>query len=128
MRAVRLHGQGLDTLVVEEVETPRPASGEALVEVRAAAITRDEIEWPQDRLPAIPSYELAGVADGEPVYALTPFDRDGVAAELAAVREDLLARKPQTLDDVQSAAVPLPALSAWQDLFDTARWPRGSAY
>src|SRR3954466_8171183 len=63
MRAVRLHGQGPDPLVVEGVTTPRPASGEALVEVRAAAITRDELEWPQDRLPAIPSYELAGVVD-----------------------------------------------------------------
>ena len=118
MRAVRLHGQGVDTLVVEEVDTPRPASREALVEVRAAAITRNELEWPQDRLPAIPSYELAGVVDGEPVYALTPFDRDGVAAEFAAVPEELLVGKPRTLDDVQGAAVPLPALSAWQGLFD----------
>jgi NADPH:quinone reductase-like Zn-dependent oxidoreductase len=119
MRAVRLHGQGLDTLVVEEVEAPRPAAGEALVEVHAAAITRDELDWPQDRLPAIPSYELAGVVeDGELVYALTPFDRDGVAAEYAAVPDDLLAPTPRTLDAVQSAAVPLPALSAWQGLFD----------
>src|SRR3954454_8943236 len=106
MRAVRLHGQGPATLVVEEVTTPRPASGEALVEVHAAAITRDELDWPQDRLPAIPSYELAGGVDGEPVYGLTPFDRDGVAAEPPPVPEGLLARRPQTLDDVQSAAVP----------------------
>jgi NADPH:quinone reductase-like Zn-dependent oxidoreductase len=118
MLAVRLHGQGPDALAVDEVEAPRPASGEALVEVHAAAITRDELEWPQDRLPAIPSYELAGVVEGEPVYALTPFDRDGVAAEYAAVPEHLLAPKPRTLDAVQSAAVPLPALSAWQGLFD----------
>jgi len=118
MRAVRLQGQGPDTLAVEDVETPRPAPGEALVEVHAAAITRDELDWPQDRLPAIPSYELAGVVDGDPVYALTPFDRDGVAAEYAAVPEDLLAPQPRTLDAVQSAAVPLPALSAWQALFD----------
>ena len=118
MRAVRLHGQGPDRLAVEDVETPRPAPGEALVEVHAAAITRDELDWPQDRLPAIPSYELAGVVDGDPVYALTPFARDGVAAEYAAVPEDLLAPQPRTLDAVQSAAVPLPALSAWQALFD----------
>jgi NADPH:quinone reductase-like Zn-dependent oxidoreductase len=102
MQAVRLHGQGPDTLAVEGVETPRPAPGEALVEVHAAAITRDELDWPQDRLPAIPSYELAGVVDGDPVY----------------VPEDLLAPQPQTLDAVQSAAVPLPALSAWQGLFE----------
>jgi NADPH:quinone reductase-like Zn-dependent oxidoreductase len=66
--------------------------GEALVRVHAAAITRDELEWPVDRLPAIPSYELSGVvaalgqgveslAIGEPVYALIGFDRDGAAAD-----------------------------------------------
>jgi NADPH:quinone reductase-like Zn-dependent oxidoreductase len=45
-----------------------------------------------DRLPAIPSYELSGLVAhvapdvddievGEEVFALTPFDRDGVAAD-----------------------------------------------
>jgi NADPH:quinone reductase-like Zn-dependent oxidoreductase len=96
--------------------------------VHAAAITRDELEWPLDRLPAIPSYELSGVvvavaADddtvsvGDEVYALTQFDRDGVAAEYAAVPVALLAPKPSSLSHVESAAVPLPALSAWQGVF-----------
>ena len=96
--------------------------------MRAAAITRDELEWPLDRLPAVPSYELSGVvaaiaddvdtvAVGEDVYALTPFDRDGVAAEYAAVPAAALAPKPSTLSYVESAAVPLAALSAWQGLF-----------
>jgi hypothetical protein len=31
------------------------------VRVHAAALTRDELEWPVDRLPAIPSYELSGI-------------------------------------------------------------------
>jgi NADPH:quinone reductase-like Zn-dependent oxidoreductase len=118
MQAVRLHGPGPESVELEELDHPQPAAREVLVEVHAAAITRDELDWPQDRLPAIPSHELSGMADGEAVYALTPFDRDGVAAEYAAVPADLLAPRPQTLDDVQSAAVPLPALSAWQGLFD----------
>jgi NADPH:quinone reductase-like Zn-dependent oxidoreductase len=50
--AVRLHDDGLK---VEEIETPSPRPGEVLVRVHAAAITRDELEWPVDRLPAIPS-------------------------------------------------------------------------
>ena len=108
-----------------------PGAGprEALVRVHAAAITRDELEWPLDRLPAIPSYELSGVvaalgpvvgdvAVGDAVYALTAFDRDGVAAEYAAVPAALLAPKPRRLDHVESAAVPLAALSAWQGLFE----------
>jgi NADPH:quinone reductase-like Zn-dependent oxidoreductase len=45
--ALRLHQDGLK---VEEIETPSPDPGEVLVRVRAAAITRDELEWPVDRL------------------------------------------------------------------------------
>jgi NADPH:quinone reductase-like Zn-dependent oxidoreductase len=125
MRAVRLHERGL---TVEEVPVPVLAEGEALVRVHAAAITRNELTWPVDRLPAIPSYELSGVvaelapdvtdvAKGDEVFALTPFDRDGVAAEYAAVPAGVLAPKPRTLSHVDSAALPLPGLSAWQGLF-----------
>ena len=128
MQAIRLHAPGIDGLRPETIDTPSLQLGEALVEVHAAAITRDELEWPLDRLPAVPSYELSGVvaavADdigavsvGDEVYGLTPFDRDGVAAEYAAVPAVALAPKPSTLSHVESAAVPLPALSAWQGLF-----------
>jgi NADPH:quinone reductase-like Zn-dependent oxidoreductase len=136
MDAVRLHGPAVGGLRYEQVETPRVRAGEALVEVHAAAVTRDELEWPVDRLPAIPSYELSGivaavatdvgtVAVGEAVYALTGFDRDGAAAAYAAVSASLLAPKPSTLDHVASAAIPLAALSAWQGLFDHGRLEDG---
>jgi NADPH:quinone reductase-like Zn-dependent oxidoreductase len=59
------------------------------------------------------------------VYALTPFDRDGVAAEYAAVTATLMAPKPASLSHVESAAVPLPALSAWQGLFVHGRLAAG---
>ena len=96
MRVVRLRAPGgPEQLAVEEADRPRPGPAEALVRVHAAAITRGELEWPVDRLPAIPSYELsgvveevgpgvAGVAAGDEVFALTPFDRDGVAADYTA--------------------------------------------
>jgi NADPH:quinone reductase-like Zn-dependent oxidoreductase len=126
MRAVRLHAQGL---TVEELPVPRPQTGEALVRVHAAAITRDELSWPVDRLPATPSYELSGVvadvapnvgdvAAGDEVFALTPFDRDGVAADYALVPADVLAAKPRSLTHVESAALTLAGLTAWQGLFD----------
>ncbi len=130
MRAVRLHAAGDPaSLVCEEVETPRPGPGEALVRVHAAAITRDELTWPADRLPAIPSYEFSGVvaavgpdveavAIGDAVYALSGFDRNGAAAEYTVVPAAILAPKPRTLNHVESAAIPLAGLSAWQGLFD----------
>ena len=130
MKAIRLHTpDGLDGLRLDEIDLPQVGPGEALLRVHAAAITRDELDWPVDRLPAIPSYEVSGVVEavaadvaevgeGDAVYALTPFDRDGAAAEYAVVPAALLARKPNTVDHVESAAIPLAALSAWQGLFD----------
>jgi NADPH:quinone reductase-like Zn-dependent oxidoreductase len=122
--AVRLHPDGLR---LDELEAPAPGAGELLVRVHAAAITRDELSWPTDRLPAIVSYELSGVVvdTGEEVFALTPFDRDGVAAEYAVVPAELLAPKPASLSHVEAAALPMGGLSAWQGLFDRGRLQGG---
>ena len=137
MRAVRSRTpQGPKGLTLERIDVPDPAPGEALIRVHAAAITRDELDWPADRLPATPSYELSGVVTavapdvdpvrvGDAVFALTPFDRDGVAAEFAAVPEAVLAPKPYAVDHVQAAAVPMPSLSAWQGLFVHGRLESG---
>jgi NADPH:quinone reductase-like Zn-dependent oxidoreductase len=130
MGAVRLHAPGGPShLVYERMETPQPGPGEVLVRVHAAAITRDELGWPVDRLPAIPSYEFSsviaalaanveGVTIGDPVYALSGFDRNGAAADYAIVPKEFLAPKPRTLGHIESAAIPLAALTAWQTLFD----------
>jgi NADPH:quinone reductase-like Zn-dependent oxidoreductase len=130
MQAVRLHAPGgIESLRLDTIDIPRPQAGEVLIRVHAAAITRDERDWPTDRLPAIPSYEVSGVVVavapgldaagvGEAVYALTGFDRDGAAAEYAVVPADFVAARPRSLNDVESAALPLAGLSAWQGLFD----------
>ncbi len=137
MHAIRLHAPGDPaSLVYEEIETPQPKEGDVLVRVFAAAITRGELDWPVARLPAIPSYEFSGVVVaastdvtdvtiGEQVYALCGFDRDGAAAEYAIVPQMFLAPKPRTLGYIESAAVPLAALSAWQGLFDHGNLEQG---
>jgi NADPH:quinone reductase-like Zn-dependent oxidoreductase len=140
VNAVRLHALGDPAQREHErIPTPRAGAGEVLVRVHAAAITRDELEWPEDRLPATPSYELSGVVAaigaavgevdvGESVYALSGFNRDGAAAEYIVVPEEVLAPKPRMLDHVESAAVPLAGLSAWQASSTTASWDKGSGY
>src|SRR5689334_13929670 len=134
MRAVRLIEPGL--IEIQEIDEPSPGDGEVLVKVHAAAITRGELDWPVDRLPATPSYELSGqvaaigtgvdgLTPGDDVFALTPFDRNGAAAELIVVPETSLAPKPQTLDHVEAASLPMPGLSAWQALFEHGKLARG---
>jgi NADPH:quinone reductase-like Zn-dependent oxidoreductase len=130
MQAARLHAAiGADALTLDEVERPQPIEGEALVRVCAAGITRDELDWPTDRLPAVPSYEFSGVvasvgagvdavAVGEAVYGLLTPDRDGAAAEFVVAPARVLAPKPRSLGHVECAALPLAGLSAWQGLFD----------
>jgi NADPH:quinone reductase-like Zn-dependent oxidoreductase len=137
MNAVRLHeASGPTGLVYEQIEIPQPQTGQVLVRVHAAAITRDELDWPLNRLPAIPSYEFSGVVSvtgqgverfmgGEAVYALSAFDRDGAAADYIVVSPDHLAHKPKTLSYIESASIPLAGLTAWQGLFDHGHLTKG---
>jgi len=129
MYGVRQHPPGGPaSLVYEQLEQPTAGPGDALVRVHAAAITRGELDWPADRLPATPSYEFSGVVAavgpdvddvevGEAVYALNDFDREGAAAEYTTIQAEFLAPKPENLGHVESAALPLAGLSAWQGLF-----------
>jgi NADPH:quinone reductase-like Zn-dependent oxidoreductase len=137
MSAIRLHRPSdPKALVHEHLPVPKPGDGEVVVRVHAAAITRDELDWPADRLPATPSYEFSGivaevgpgveeVTAGQEVFALSGFDRDGAAAEYVLVPGEVLAPKPSNLSHVQSASLPLAGLSAWQGLFDHGRLREG---
>ena len=145
MKAVRSRTRGgPETLRYEDAPEPRLGEGDALVRVHAAAITPTELTWNstwtdahgKDRRPIVPSFEVSGkvervapdvrdLAEGDTVYGLLNFWRDGAAAEYAAVRAADLAPKPRSLDHVQAAAVPLSGLTAWQALFDHARLSRG---
>ncbi len=138
MNAIRIHEVGgPEGMVYERAPRPRLASGDALVEVYAAALTPAELTWKEtwadhsgkSRLPIIPSHEVSGVVaalgegvsdlkPGEAVYGLTDFSRDGAAAEFVAVRAADLAPKPRSIGHLQAAAIPLSGLTAWQALFD----------
>jgi NADPH:quinone reductase-like Zn-dependent oxidoreductase len=144
MHALRAHTRGgPEVLVYEQAPRPAPADGEVLVDVHAAAITFAELTWPEtwtrggiDRTPIIPSHEFSGVvrelgsgvtsvAIGTEVYGLVPFDRDGAAADVVAVPADQLAAKPRSLSAIEAAALPLPALTAQQALFEHAKLTEG---
>lgn len=134
MKAIRLHGRGNpDQLVYEEAPEPRPGPGEVLIRVAASGIIVTELQWDityqtlagAPRPLPIPGHDLSGVvaevsadvtgvAVGDAVYGMLGYGRDGADAEYAIALPSELAPKPHTLDDVQAAAVPLAALTAWQ--------------
>ncbi len=137
MKAIRIHGRGgPDHLVYDEVPKPQPGPREVLVRVAASGIIVTELMWDvtyqtaagEPRPLPIPGRDLSGVvaevgtgvsdvAVGDAVYAMLGYGRDGAEADYAIALPSELAPKPRTLDDVQAAAVPLSALTAWQALF-----------
>ncbi len=145
MKAIRIHGRGgPETLVYEDVAQPHSGRGEVLVRVHAAAVIANELEWNvtyqnPDGSPnpqPIPGRDLSGVVEevgpgvtapvkGAEVYGMLHYSRDAAAAEFTIALPDELAPKPDTLDHVQAAAVPLSALTAWQAFFDQAHLAAG---
>ena len=135
MRAVRLHSAGGPAdLILEEIDTPHVLD-EALVRVDAAAITRDELGWPTDRLPAIPSYEMSARSSPS-----RPASRR--SAGRCRVRPDpvrsgrrrgrlrrgaccLLAARAEWIDDVVPRPCRWRAFSAWQGLLDNGHLEEG---
>lgn len=140
MRCLRSHRRGgPETLALETAPIPVPAAGELLVRVHAAGITFDELLWDLtwtrdglERTPIIPSHEVSGViakvgegvtgvAVGDEVYGLVPFDRDGAAADFVVLPAANIAARPSSVSHEHAASVPLSALTAWQALTVHAR-------
>ena len=72
MKAIRIYGSsGHATVSLSEVAVPKPAPGEVLIRVHAAAVTPGELEWyptwhtPKGapRVQAVPGHEFSGVVD-----------------------------------------------------------------
>jgi NADPH:quinone reductase-like Zn-dependent oxidoreductase len=145
MKAVRAHTRGgPEVLRYEDAPVPQVGASEVLVEVHAAAVTPGELSWEEtwqsadgaNRTPVIPSHEFSGViariggdvsslTPGTQVYGLIDFNHDGAAAEFVSLPQEVVVRRPVRLSHVESAALPLAALTAWQALSDRARLQPG---
>jgi NADPH:quinone reductase-like Zn-dependent oxidoreductase len=128
--------EGIEGLVYGDAPDPKPAIGDAVVQVRAASFTPTELTWPllsdragHDRGVLIPAHEgsgvvvalgygTAGVSVGDEVYGLIDGYRDGWAAEYVTIEARSLAPKPTTVNFIEAAAIPQAALTSWQALFD----------
>ena len=137
MKAVRIEAfGGPEALKLQEIERPEPRDGEVLIEVHAASVNPVDYKirsghYPpvkEDKLPKVLGRDVSGVivrcgravttlAEGDEVMAMLDSGQGGYA-EYVTLPAALCARKPDSLDYDEAAAVPLAALTAWQGLFD----------
>jgi NADPH2:quinone reductase len=141
MRALRFQQTGsLDNLKIEDVPNPVPAAGEALVQVKAAAINPSDVKnvlgkMHETTVPRIPGRDFAGiVAEGPEAWrgkavfgsgGNLGFGRDGTHAEFVAMPTIALNPLPNNLTFEQAAAMGVAYLTAWAAVVSTAKIQAG---
>jgi NADPH:quinone reductase-like Zn-dependent oxidoreductase len=139
MKASRIHVfGGPEVILFEDVPRPRPGAGEVLVRVHAAGVGpwdawvragRSVLPQP---LPLTLGADLAGTVDataspdspfsvGDDVFGVTNARFTGAYAQYAVASSHMLAHKPRHCDFIESAAVPVVAVTARQMLFRHAK-------
>jgi len=145
MKAAHIKEYGnIDTLIVGEVAKPTIAASQVLIKVKAAGVNPVDYhirngmlkDSGTHELPLVLGWDAAGVISevgdlvtdfklGDEVYVYAPLTEQGAQAEYLAVDADLVAIKPQTISYIESAAVPLAALTALQALTTHGQLQKG---
>ncbi|HWB61698.1 MAG TPA: NADP-dependent oxidoreductase, partial [Chthoniobacteraceae bacterium] len=127
---------------MEEIPKPSAGNGEVLVKVEACGVnpvdTKIRCGEFSRYIPCLPATlgrdisgtvvevtgDVAGIAKGDAVFGMLDYDR-GAYAEYATAGAMEIARKPAGLSFEEAAALPVPALTAWQALFEFGRLKAG---
>ena len=141
MKALVFKGYGgPDQIAFADTRRPVPKSDEILVQVHAAGLNPIDYMVPKGtfkpilrfQLPATLGSDVAGVVvetgsrvtrfkPGDAIFA-SIFDLSkGALAEFAVVPDNAAALKPENLDFVQAASIPMVGLTSWQALKERAR-------
>lgn len=132
---------GPEVLEYGELPDPAPSAGEALVEVHAASV--NAADWKMRlgqygaavSFPHVPGRDFSGVMiesggdfkPGDAVFGVCEVPREGAYAEKMAIREAIVARKPEGLTHVQCAAIALAGLTAMVSLEEALELRRGES-
>jgi len=145
MEAVRYARYGSpDVLKVVTVRAPNVRKGFVRVRVHAAGVNTIDSKIRQGGPftgfpyppPIIPGYDFSGVIDavgkdvkgfavGDAVFGMLPLTTPGAYAEYVVVDARVIAHKPEGVSHTIAAALPMPALTAAQALFGTAKLKAG---
>ena len=120
-------GTAIDQWTFEEVETPTPGEGQALIRVKTVALNPVDYKAtnnPAWTFPHIPGVDLAGVVEqigpgaevkiGDRVAIHTNLQRDGAFAEYALVDTRALALIPEDVSFAEAAAILCAGMTAYE--------------
>jgi zinc-binding alcohol dehydrogenase family protein len=132
-----------ESLLDLEVPKPQAAGRDLLVRVEAISVNPVDTKVrapgsPDLTTPRILGWDAAGVVEavgsdvslfkpGDAVYYAGDITRPGSNSEYQLVDERIVGSKPRSLDLIQSAAIPLVAITAYEALFDRLGIDRESA-
>ena len=131
-----------ESLIDFELPAPEPRERDLVVEIKAVSVNPVDTKMRMRGVPAgetkILGFDAAGVVKsvgkaatlfepGDEVFYAGSNIRPGTNAELHAVDERIVGRKPKTLSFAQAAALPLTSITAWELLFDRFCIPRTGA-
>jgi len=127
---------GPEVLQYGDLPDPVPAAGEVVVDIHAASV--NAADWKMRagqyshgiEFPHVSGRDFSGVVAalgegakdfkaGDAVFGVCEVPREGAYAEKIAIRQQILAKKPERLTHVQCAAVALAGLTALVSLEDT---------
>lgn len=143
MRALRFEKTGsLDGLSIRDIPVPKPAGGDVLVQVKAAAINPSDIKNVQGKMhgttvPRTPGRDFAGIVTEGPAGLVGKavfgsggdlgFGRDGSHAEFLAVPAAAVLPLPRNVSVEQGAGIGVAYMTAWAAIVSTARLQRGES-
>jgi NADPH:quinone reductase-like Zn-dependent oxidoreductase len=134
---------GPEVLKRVTLSVPKPGMGEILVRVHAASVNPVDVMNRKSGMfvgnpPFVLGWDVSGTVEavgpgvtihgpGDEVFGMLPFPHGhGAYAEYAVGPARVFVPKPERLDHVQAAAIPLAGMTAWQTLVETAHVGQGS--
>jgi NADPH2:quinone reductase len=125
-----------NSLIDVDLPVPELRARDVLVRVQAVSVNPVDVKrragLRASDTPTILGYDAAGTVDavgtevsslqvGDEVWYAGDITRQGSNAELQAVDERIVARRPNSLSFAEAAALPLTSITAWEALFDRFR-------
>lgn len=138
MKAIGLHEylpiEEENSLINIEVERPVATGRDILVKINAISVNPvdTKVRSPKDKkedIAKILGWDASGIVvqtgegctlfkEGDEVFYAGSITRQGTYSEYHLVDERIVGKKPKTLNDSESAAIPLTAITAWEGLFE----------